>query len=248
MRVLGRKSSLFSPLSLSPALWLKADGVLWQDSARTTPAVADGDPVGAWDDASGNGRNLTQANTGLRPLLKLSIQNGLPVVRFDGADDVLALASQLIGNYGGPSAITVFAVLNQTATKNPSLYEITSGANNNRINCHPQWSNGNVYFDHGPIALGGRISGAMSGLVGAFHEFEVQRNGAPGVVLVDGASKLSANFTSDLDTSQSGTLNVGAATGSGGGAGFDLGELMICAAAVTLAGMRAYLKAKWGTP
>lgn len=81
----------FTPLNIAGlALWLKADGVLWQDAARTVPAVADADPVGAWDDASGNGRNAVQATAAKRPILKLNVQNGKPGVRCDGVDDFLA--------------------------------------------------------------------------------------------------------------------------------------------------------------
>lgn len=61
---------------------------LWQDSARTTPVTADGDPVGAWDDKSGNGNHLTQATSGRRPLYKTS--GGLHWLQFDGIDDSLA--------------------------------------------------------------------------------------------------------------------------------------------------------------
>ncbi len=75
--------------------WWKADGTLWQDSARTTPAVADADPVGAWDDASGNGRHLLQATAGKRLALKLGIVNGKPILRSDGVDDFLQLAFTL---------------------------------------------------------------------------------------------------------------------------------------------------------
>lgn len=74
-------------------LWVKADGVLWQDTARTVAAVADADPVGAWDDGSANANHLLRVNNDARrPTLKLAIKNGRPVVRFDGVDDHLLKA------------------------------------------------------------------------------------------------------------------------------------------------------------
>src|SRR3990167_9701390 len=80
-------------LATSPALFLDAGlSLKWQESTRTTPAGTDADPIGAWDDLSGNGRNVLQATNGLRPLLKLAIQNGKPIVRFDGLDDYLQSA------------------------------------------------------------------------------------------------------------------------------------------------------------
>lgn len=81
----------FSPLDIAGLqLWLRADAGAYQDAAMTTPAVLDADPVGGWADQSGNGNHVTQATAGSRPILKLAIQNGLPVVRFDGADDYMS--------------------------------------------------------------------------------------------------------------------------------------------------------------
>lgn len=88
----------FSPLSLSPALWLKADAGLWQNTGGTTPASADGDPVGRWDDQSGNGNNFTQGTSGKKPVLKTAILNGNPVVRLDGVDDDFS-TSLTLGDY-----------------------------------------------------------------------------------------------------------------------------------------------------
>lgn len=84
-------------LDINPA------GTLWKDAARTQPATADNDPVGAADDGSGFGNNVTQATSGKRPTLKLNIVNNLPVLRFDGADDGLVSPSF--------EAQTVFAVV-----------------------------------------------------------------------------------------------------------------------------------------
>lgn len=91
---LGAGSGSFTPLAFSPALWLDANdpATLFQNSTLTTPATADGDPVGGWKDKSGNARHLTQATSSKRPTLKTNIQNGLPVVRGDGVDDFLRCA------------------------------------------------------------------------------------------------------------------------------------------------------------
>lgn len=85
--------------------WHKANGTLWQDSARTTPASADGDPVGAWDDESGNGGHQTQATDSLRPTLQTGEVNSLPVVRFDGSDDYLS------GSITADASFTAFFVV-----------------------------------------------------------------------------------------------------------------------------------------
>jgi hypothetical protein len=77
----------FSPASLSPSFWLKADGTLRQ-TVSGTPATADNDPVGEWVDVGSFAANPSGATT-KRPLLKLNIKNSLPVIRFDGVDDQL---------------------------------------------------------------------------------------------------------------------------------------------------------------
>jgi hypothetical protein len=67
-------AAAFSPSDLAAPLelWFDANDLatLWQDSGRTTPVTADADPVGAWDDKSGNTRHATQAVAGTRPLYK----------------------------------------------------------------------------------------------------------------------------------------------------------------------------------
>jgi hypothetical protein len=58
------------------ALWLKAD------SLSTT--LHDGDTVQTWPDSSGYGRDASQSTVALRPVFKTSVQNGKPVIRFNG--------------------------------------------------------------------------------------------------------------------------------------------------------------------
>ena len=88
----------WSPLELSPVLWLKSDAGLYQErtgASATTPAGADADPIGTWQDQSGNGNHLTATTDAKRPTLKLAIQNSRAVVRFDGSDDFLISAASI---------------------------------------------------------------------------------------------------------------------------------------------------------
>ena len=62
--------------------WMKADAL----------SLADGDPVAAWADASPEADDLAQGTGGNQPTYQTNEINGLPVVRFDGADDFLSTA------------------------------------------------------------------------------------------------------------------------------------------------------------
>jgi hypothetical protein len=66
--------------------WYKSYGAgnLYTDAGMTTEAVNDGDLIWTWRDLSGLGHPLVQATAAKRPILKLNIRNGNPVVRFDG--------------------------------------------------------------------------------------------------------------------------------------------------------------------
>jgi hypothetical protein len=139
---LGRSTRPASGAAFTPTqvaglkLWLEADGTLWQDSARTTSAAADGDPVGAWDDGSGLANHATQATSTKRPTLKLAIQNGRPVVRFDGVDDFLAVAASLTLKPASvfvacsATSFVVRALLGQAASGTGALgFRFESGTN-----------------------------------------------------------------------------------------------------------------------
>lgn len=79
--ILDKPVHKFSPLHISGLR-------LWLDASRIT-GLADGDPVGQWNDLSGNGNHATQTTAAKKPLYKTGILNGKPVVRFDGTDDLL---------------------------------------------------------------------------------------------------------------------------------------------------------------
>lgn len=83
-RILAHNPLAFYDANISP---------LWQDSIRTTPAIAEADVIGAWDDLSGNGHHIIQAVTANKPTLRLGVQNNRPIIRFDGTDDYLQNAA-----------------------------------------------------------------------------------------------------------------------------------------------------------
>lgn len=71
----------FSPLDLSPALWL--------DASDTSTITSSSGAVSQWNDKSTNGRNLTQATAISQPTTGSSTLNGLNVIVFDGTADFM---------------------------------------------------------------------------------------------------------------------------------------------------------------
>lgn len=86
---------VFTPLSLSPYQWLKADAY----------SGSDGDQVSTWSDSSGNARDVSGVGT-TKPVYKTSIVNGQPVVRFNGTTSYFTL-----GDYSELTEGEVFIVL-----------------------------------------------------------------------------------------------------------------------------------------
>lgn len=65
--------------------------ILWGDASQLV-GLADADPVSTSTDFSGSGNDATSSLTA-RPLYKTAIANGLPVLRFDGSNDILTTPS-----------------------------------------------------------------------------------------------------------------------------------------------------------
>lgn len=76
-------------------LWVKADTGLYDATSGGSLVTTDGAAVARWEDQSGNGNHLTQATGTKQPLLKTSLLNGLPIIRFDGSNDSMAKAFTL---------------------------------------------------------------------------------------------------------------------------------------------------------
>lgn len=112
----------FDPSSIAGMLiWLDSSdaATVWQNSNGTTPAAADGDPVGRWSDKSGNNRHATQADGTKKPSIRLSVKNGKNAIQYDGVNDTLALSATLTI----PRNCTVFMVTRQTAAGFQMIFE-----------------------------------------------------------------------------------------------------------------------------
>lgn len=93
----------------------------------STLALADGDPISTWTDASGAGHDLTASGTA-RPTWKAAIVNGHAVARFDGSTDAMSVATF---SPGTTTAITVLAVLSATGSTDSIIAELSNNFNTN---------------------------------------------------------------------------------------------------------------------
>jgi hypothetical protein len=114
-------------------LWLDASdaSTLFDATTGGSLVAADGG-VARWEDKSGNGRHATQGTSGNRPLRKTAIQGGRDVLRFDGSDNSLSIASSTATfKFLHSADSTVFCVFKSGTTANPGhgLYAVFGTAN-----------------------------------------------------------------------------------------------------------------------
>lgn len=98
----GRFSSAFSPLTLSPALWL--------DASDTATITSSGGLVSQWNDKSGNTRHVVQTTDAKKPTTGSATQNGLNALSFDGARIMDCTPSPVLAS----SAFSIFIVFVRT--------------------------------------------------------------------------------------------------------------------------------------
>lgn len=110
----GQMQRYLSTVNMPRAIDIPIPGLVsWFDASKIT-GLNDNDPVTTWDDQSPYSNDAYQSNANNRPLYKTNILNGKPVVRFDGANDLLLLLS----SYTGGDNTTVFIVANTTGNAN----------------------------------------------------------------------------------------------------------------------------------
>ncbi len=122
----------FSPTQIAGLqLWLKADAIV---------GLSDGDPVATWPDSSGNANDATQATGGAQPTYKTNIQNGNPIVRFDGSADFMSLTSSV----SSVLPYTVFAVYKKRVSG--GLMPIMTSSMTSALYTWLDFSDGNAYI------------------------------------------------------------------------------------------------------
>ncbi len=136
-------------------------------------------PLSTWFDQSGLGNHATQGVEAAKPLIVANQLNGLPVVRFDGSDDMLNLSNVMSGAAGGeiiavlkvPEPASRINALWHFGTANGSLYYNGSryddfGSNNGSIYPAPAASALQAYHCYNVSTGGGlwleRFNGSVT--------------------------------------------------------------------------------------
>lgn len=233
----------FSPSDISDlSLWLDANDLssLFQDSAKTTPVTANNDPVGAWADKSGNGRDATQATAGLRPTYLTGVANGLPGIKHENSSDggtSSDLAKWLAtGSFLTARPYTIYLVANTVAGHYNRGRSIDGTAAN--------WLLG-AYLT--PPKYAYHYAGSLVGIDGAVGTVYIHRCVASG----SNSYYYSNNSSSHGDggAANPGGLGIGGHTSAGEYAHGHTFEVLVYAAAHTSTEwtqIEAYLAEKWG--
>lgn len=224
---------VFSPKQIPGLLlWLKADAGTYQ-TVSGSPAVANNDPVGEWRDQSGNNNHLSQSTAGLRPLLKINTQNGLPTVLFDSVDDGMTAASMPLTQ---PFSLFYAGEVGSLAGSNQSLMS----GNPTTSNVWYVGSTGQLVLSNGVTLIG---SGGIT--TNSFFSAGAVANGASSSLILNSGNAVTGNAgTNNWD-------GFGIRSAVSSWPGGDKGEVMIFNRALSTAeitSLMTYLKSRWGTP
>ena len=221
--------SVSHPVSLTGlAAWYKADA--------GTSSTEDGTPLSTWNDQSGNGRHLVQGTAAARPLYKSAIVNDQPVVRFDGVNDLMAVA------FGLTQPAHVFIVFRPGPGPTPNGGTVVDG------------------FEVNAMRLARASATAVQIRAGSwgparivdfsrFHQFEAEFAGDSSRLYIDG----DAGASGDAGTRSAGGVTLGGAGGGGSGAwlGCEIAEILVydtIQSGPDRGLINAYLRDRWATP
>lgn len=243
MGLLGGSS--FSPLSLSPALWLKADAGAYTDAGTTL--ATDTQTVQQWNDQSGNSTNASQGNGSLRAAWIASGQNGLPVLRFDGTDDTMSATPS------GATGYHAFFVAKNTRAGATTDYQLdwrNTGDGGTAVLAN-LFNDGTTQSNRSRNNANTVVTATVATGRGAWHIYEGSWDGASLSSVGDGTAGTPQSFSGATTVNQ---LGICAQAPAAGGAAYfqgDVGEIILYSSALSAGNaalVRAYLKARWNTP
>jgi len=170
-----------------PHTWHYAgSGALYQDSGKTTPAVSDGDAIGASVNQGSDTHDIVQATTAVKPTLKLSILNSEAVYRLDGGDYLQGAFNAAISQ---PVTIYCVAQLDASVVNNNTAYQLLSADDGtNRMRFRQADADPDVFsFD-----MGATLNGPASD--SSWHIWSFQVNGVSSIIRDGGVSKATGSM------------------------------------------------------
>lgn len=247
-----------SPLPLGSRLagWYDAsDQASVRDS--TDIQITDGGLVYTWRDKSGNDRHAVAAGSNYRPTWRAGVQNGLGVLRSDGADQMVL--SDALGVFRNKTAGHIFIVAKDSNSAGGASYHVfiqwdrnTSGAARASIyGRHISFTNGWVgaarRLDADTTAAA-TVFGAQTGHARA--HVCMDWGGGYLRMQINGSAYTSTAFSSGAGTS-SDTDSAQAYFMADLPSGSEIAEIIVVNAAMSTDEIQAinnYLRKKWGTP
>lgn len=217
----------FAPTDIAGCtLWTSADEITGK---------SDGDIVLTWNDQSGNTNDMTTATNG--PTYKTSIINSLPILRFDGSNDLLETVAASIGpNY------TLFLVAQYVTGAATGI--IDSDQSPDRLFQY-RWSGANIQFI-GFNSVGGTGSDTQAVTRANAVVYTGVRDTGTVEAFIDGVS---GGSTAVSGTNATKTNRVRVGQWQGGVSAYDLGEVVMYDSALgstDRAAVEDYLATKWG--
>jgi hypothetical protein len=224
----------------------------WGISGVHAPATATNDPVGAWLDKSGNGRNATQATGASRPTISATNQGGKRALAF-ASSTTTVVSPATVAQYVADATTSPKMFFAWVARPEGSATSVVFGSpahpnNASRVFYASDFGvAGNHIVDFGSVSTA-RLSGTVgdeANNVG--HVYSAFRDGAVMSIRRDGVEILRKTNASGGYTDTTGTLSIN--TTSGGSATSSWMEFMAYAASMPSANvtrLERYLAAKWG--
>ena len=242
----------FTPLSLTPALWLDASdaATVFEDDSLTTLAVLGTDVVGGWTDKSGNGRHFTNTGTSRPSYVDEAPLGGKGCLYFDGVDDTLVKASDAGFPTGDFTLISVSIASRATAYADGEfgvVFHYGSAASGQSViamfgtSISTGWADGYGISQYGDSA-------GTSGERGTWKSYGNRRTGTTYETLVNGGPFSSDTMTAATTTGSS-SVGIGAYAASALFLEGYIAEIILIPRAITageLAALQSYLVAKWG--
>lgn len=227
----------FSPLDLSPVLWL--------DASDTSSIVESGGAVSQWTDKSGNGNHATQGTGALQPTTNSRTLNSLNTIDFTA--EVLELPSALHSVSAGANTMFVVFEYDGLTTVSSRVVQGTINSGGNTRYGFMLNETGNDRYDWVNASSYSVISDLTTGVDNVAHLMTAYRDGTDTSIQIDANTPVTGSTGSDITPTQ---LVIGAknyaADSPFNGAICEIILVGSKSSALEISQTQAYLNSRWG--